>query len=106
MGLPALGRIELARPSVPTLRKSSTTLNGSGLVEMYGTGSVASMTSDAPLELTRELMVFRRTPLVAAGVSAADPARSASTHAKTTVRERATPLVTVIPWPQAIGVSC
>ena len=38
----------LVTPSAPTLRKSSSTVSGSGLVVRYGTGSLASMTSDGP----------------------------------------------------------
>src|SRR3954447_18590312 len=43
-----------------TLRKSMRSVRGSGRVATYGTGSVASMTSDVPWLVTRELIVFRR----------------------------------------------
>ena len=50
---------ELATSPAATLRKSSSTVSGSGRVgDVYATGSVASMTSDAPFASTRALMVF------------------------------------------------
>src|SRR5690348_359062 len=87
IGLFALGATELATPSTATLRKSTTTVSGSGRVATYATGSVASITSDAPFELTRALIVLRRTPDVVAvrsGPAAltSAPAASVATSAR------------------------
>src|SRR6185436_12915095 len=48
IGLFALATTELATSLAATFLKSSSTVSGSGLVAVYATGSVASMTSDAP----------------------------------------------------------
>ena len=61
IGLLALAATELATPSAPTLRKSSSRVSGSGRDATYDTGSLASMTSEAPLPLTFALMVVSRT---------------------------------------------
>src|SRR5437764_8990961 len=52
----------LATGSAPTLRKSITTVSGSGRVAMYGTGSLASMTNDALRALTRDVIAVSRAP--------------------------------------------
>src|SRR5258705_8923036 len=75
MGLLALDDTELATPSPVTLRRSMLIVSGSGLVATYPTGSVASIMSDEPLLLTRELMVISRTPAVAAAGAAELEAR-------------------------------
>ena len=84
----------LVTPSAPTLRKSSRTVSGSGRVVRYGTGSLASMTSDGPVRPARSLMLLSLA-LGAAGVSAAVPGRPPATPATAAVRTRARPLVTV-----------
>src|ERR1041384_5611214 len=57
--LPFEGKV--ARPSTDTLRKSMYTVSRSGRVATYGTGSLASMTSDVPALVARDVIVFRRT---------------------------------------------
>src|SRR6185436_17507353 len=52
IGLFELATTELATEPAPTLRKSSSSVSGSGRVAVYATGSLASMTSDAPLAPT------------------------------------------------------
>src|SRR5437870_2188202 len=62
---PAIGPFafaaKLARPSTETLRKSIYKVSGSGRVATYGTGSLASITSDVPALVAREVIVLRRT---------------------------------------------
>ena len=61
IGLFELATTELATEPAPTLRKSSSSVSGSGRVAVYATGSLASMTSDAPLAPTFELIAVSRT---------------------------------------------
>src|SRR5262249_62235635 len=60
-GTPAIGLFgsslaSFATGSAPTLRKSSSNVSASGRVATYGTGSLASITSDAFFAFTREVM--------------------------------------------------
>jgi len=59
IGPPPADDSEFARPSPSTPRKSRITVRGSGRLVTYGAGSVASMTSDAPLAFKREVMDLR-----------------------------------------------
>src|SRR4051794_37114183 len=87
---PALGD---ATAAASTLRKSTTTVSGSGRVATYGTGSVASMTSVALRASPREVMVVSFAPAMVAAVPAAREIVLAEVASSTT-RKRATPLVT------------
>src|SRR5262245_34730448 len=107
MGLLALAPTELATPSAPTLRKSIRRVSGSGRDATYDTGSLASMTSEAPLPLTFALTVVSRTEgTVAFGPSGRSEAWS-SAPAAATVVQRARHRVTVIPCrPRAFAATC
>jgi hypothetical protein len=100
------GATLLITASAATLRKSMSSVRGSGRVATYGTGSVASMTSDVPLLVTRELIVFRRI----AGVAVApelDSGLDADTSApvNTTDRTRALPFITLTWRPRALATA-
>jgi len=71
------------------------TVSASSRVATYGTGTLVSITSDAPLLLTRDEIAVRRGAAVA-GESASPDART-STPNSATDASRAKPFVTVIP---------
>src|SRR3954469_2186397 len=81
-------------------------VRGSGRVATYGTGSVASMTSDVPLLVTRELIVFRRiagavaVPELLSGLDAVT-----SVPVNTTARTRALPFITFTWSPRALATA-
>src|SRR5262245_60978237 len=56
IGLLGSSLVSFATGSAPTLRNSSSNVSASGRVATYGTGSLASITSDAFLAFTREVM--------------------------------------------------
>ena len=95
IGLRPLAEKAFATPSPLTFRKSTVMVSGSGRAATYPTGSVASITSDAPLLWTREVIAVSRALAVIA-VAAGPDARS-SVPAVTTVRNRARPLFTATP---------
>src|ERR1019366_2077306 len=95
IGLFAVAATELARPSDPTLRKSRSTVRASGRVATYGTGTLVSISSDAPLLLTGEEIAVSRG--AAAADESASPDARTSTPASVTDTKRARPFVTVIP---------
>src|ERR1700676_4994449 len=80
IALLAFAATEFAIPSAVTLRKSTRTVSGSGRVATYGTGSLASMRSDAPFALARELILLRRVRGTAAAPES-DPAALTSAPA-------------------------
>src|SRR4051794_32883325 len=97
---PAIGPLTfvgtlLAAPSDETFRRSMSTVSGSGRVARYGTGSVASMTSDAPFALTRDVIDFTRTPVFP---PAADPDAPVSAAATAIVTDKRKALVAVTTW--------
>ena len=97
MGLFVLAAKELATPAAATLRKSMSTVSGSGRVATYGSGSLASkISAAAPFASTREL-IFSRTAVAPAPL--AEPDALKSTPAATTDKQSATPLLTVTPTP-------
>src|SRR5947208_11874730 len=51
---------KLASVSALTLRKSIYKVSGSGRVATYGTGSLASITTDMPVVVERDVIVFSR----------------------------------------------
>src|SRR5829696_5544009 len=95
IGLFELATTELATEPAPTLRKSSSSVSGSGRVAVYATGSLASMTSDAPLAPTLELIAVSRT---LSGGGALGPEALTSVPAVATMEIRATARVRVITW--------
>src|SRR6266446_8441223 len=97
--------VTLVIGSAPTLRKSSTSVNASGRVVTYGTGSLASITSDALRALTRELMPVSRASEIFVAPAACDTTPEAAAIA--TDRYKPTRLVTASPSRlQATATTC
>src|SRR4030095_3632866 len=95
---------ELATAWAATFRRSTNSVSGSGLVAVYATGSLASITSAAPLAPTLALIAVSRT---LSGAGAIGPEASTRVPAVATLENKAQARVTVITWrPRAIAAAC
>src|SRR5215467_5936282 len=95
IGLFGSSLASFATGSAPTLRNSSSNVSASGRVATYGTGSLASITSDAFFAFTREVMaVSRASETFDAPAAACETAPQAAAIAND---KQATPLVTASP---------
>jgi hypothetical protein len=103
IGLLASGRKRLTTPTAPTLRKSTSTVSGSGRVATYAAGSLASMTTAVPALSTRVPIALNRArgsfvPGLGPAPLTSAPARTTATATHTPTNHRLPPLTSHETW--------